>query len=214
MAEPPLRELLEGERLLEEILRLREPPKRPWWEATGLMTSATAILTILITSIAGYLTQQALRTRETDLLIYQEAAKSGRETARQANAAIVNVLKLNEERLAIAEGRMDALSDGQLQEIVRATNKLQEAWREDRNNIDMDIYLAFDSQGGARKAWAEVRAAAEAQIACVESVYTRAQRYHAPRDACAGGQQELELQAEALRTALKRGYDMLLSARH
>ncbi len=167
------KEILAHEELIAKVLKLRaaEHPKR-FWERAGFGPAATAILTVLITSVAGYYTQKALRDNENQIATVRDNTQLARDAARHANRAIASVLKLNEERTLAITGAFASLDSVKVNAITDSANRLQEDWRLQREEIEMELFLVFDSTT-ILPLWHETRAALDSQVACIERMYDR-----------------------------------------
>ena len=167
------KEILAQEELIAKVIKLRadEHPKS-FWDRTGVIPAATAILTVLITSVAGYYTQKALRDNENRITNVRDNSQLGLEAARHANRAIAGVLKLNEERVLAITGELASLDSVKVSAIMDSANRLQEDWRLQREEVEMDLVLAFDSTT-IHPQWLETRTALDSQVACIERMYKK-----------------------------------------
>jgi len=195
------------EEMVAEILKLRSPEKpKQWWEQAGVVPAATAVLTVLVTSVAGYYAQKSLKERENSFTEMQVRTQMARDAARQTNSAMATMLKVNEERLKLSRGELDLLSDSARTALVRNTNRIQQEWRIQREDAAMALYLAFDSRSGVSDAWQATREAIETETSCLENAYVaRINKRQAP-----GCDKEMAGRATAaneLRKKLRIGYD-------
>lgn len=167
------KEILAHEELIANVLKLRatEHPKS-FWEKAGVVPAATAILTVLITSVAGYYTQKALRDNENHIATVRDNTQLARDAARHANRAIASVLKLNEERTLAITGAFASLDSVKVNAITDSANRLQEDWRLQREEVEMELVLVFDSTTILPQ-WRETRAALDSQVACIERMYDK-----------------------------------------
>ena len=68
-------------------------------------------------------------------------------------------------------GDFDSLAVDKRDEIAGGTNKLQERWRLEREDLDMDLFLVFTPSSGVFDSWQNARRAIEAETQCVEKAY-------------------------------------------
>jgi hypothetical protein len=198
--------ILSQEDLVAEILKRRSERPKPWWESTGIVTSATAILTVLVTSVAGYYAQKSLRERENNFTEMQGRTQLAREAARQAYSAMAGMLKINEERLKFSRGELDFLNDSMKIALARNTNRIQQDWRIQREEAGWALYLAFDSISGVPAAWQKMRDVIETETVCLENAYVA----HENKKSVLKCDEEIAARAAAgaeLRARLKTGYD-------
>ena len=175
--------ILAQEELIAKVLKIRasEHPRR-FWEKAGVVPAATAILTVLVTSVAGYYSQKALRDNENRIATVHDNMQLARDAAKHANRAVAAVLKLNEERALAITGAFASLDSVRVTAITDSANRLQEDWRVQREDIEMELFLVFDTSTVLRK-WRNTRSALDSQITCVERMYERVRtlkRYAAP----------------------------------
>src|SRR6266566_4049553 len=92
---------------IARILEMRkqpQPPKR-WYESSTWVGSVTAIITLVLTSVTSYVNQG----RELRLSHRTTHAAAMRDAAIEAHTLLGTMLKANEERLLLAQGKMDPL---------------------------------------------------------------------------------------------------------
>ena len=209
-SEEDLKELLSHEQFMADALKLRQTEKpKSWWEGAGVVPGLTAVLTVLITAVAGYFSQKDLKEKDALLTNVRERGQLEREAAKHSNTAIAEMLKANEERLKLAHGDFDGLSVDKRNEISEGTNKLQEHWRLEREDLDMDLFLLFPPSSGVYHSWLGARKAIEAETQCVEDAYIAAQKQRAPSDACQTLAGASEKAIAAFREHIRSGYDQL-----
>lgn len=180
--------------------------KQVWWEKVGVVPAATAVLTVLITSVAGYYSQKELLRVETRYGESKENAQVIRESARATFVAIAKIQKLNEERQKLAHGEFDSLPLKTRIEIARETNRLQEEWRKDREAVGADIYFAFRSDSSVFDAWLGTRATLDSAVSCIEREYEAAKSGHSPVH-CSPYVKRADSSVIFLRRKLKSSYD-------
>jgi len=196
------------------VVKKRSPPKK-WWEGAGIVPAATAILTVVVTSIVSCYTQGILKDRENRVVDRKERAQAAREAANHANAAVSGMLKINEERLKIANGdySRDTALVRQGSVVAQNDNEIQQTWRKTREDVEMELYLSYDSASGVPGAWKKVRSAMETETACIEDLVDRShngvldlkERIHDCDPVMGAGNQAV---AE-LRSKLQTGYERI-----
>jgi hypothetical protein len=212
LSEEQKTEILAQEKLISEVIKIREKenPKK-WWEKAGVVSAATAILTVLVTSVASYYSQKALRDNENRITSVRDATMLARDAARHANKAIAGVLKLNEERKLAITGAFASLDSTRVNAIMDSANRAQEDWRAQREDVEMELFLAFDS-AAVMPRWREARASLDSQVSCIEHMYERVRsvRKYAANTTC-HAESESSLQSVAdFRGAVSAEYSRLL----
>jgi len=159
------------EEFIADVLKKRSSPKA-WWEGAGVVPAATAILTVIVTSVVSCYAQEIHRQRENRIADRKERAQGAHDAANHANAAIAGMLKISEERLKIAHGDYshDTALVRQGSVVAQSDNEIQQAWRKTREDVEMELYLAFDSASGVPIAWKRVREAMDTQTECIENL--------------------------------------------
>jgi hypothetical protein len=202
--------MIAQEELVAKILKVRSGGKsKSFWEMAGVIPAATAILTVLVTSIVGYETQKALKDRENNFVTTHENRLVGREVAKRANSALAGMLKINDERLKMAQGGFDDLSKDQRHEITQGSNHIQQDWRQQREDVEIELYLVFDSSSMVAPAWQHARETVELQTSCIEAVYASAQQTRIKGPVCDSQIASSKAAVNDLRRKLKNGYEHL-----
>jgi len=209
-----LQDLLKHEQFMAEVLRLRQTEKpKAWWETAGVVPAVMAVLTVLVTSVTGYLSQRGLKETEALLTSVRERGQLEREAAKRASSAIAEMLKANDERLRLAHGDFDSLAVDKRDEIAEGTNKLQERWRLEREDLDMDLFLVFAPSSGVFDSWQGARRAIEVETECVENAYAAAQKRRAPEDVCRTFADATAKAVASLREHIRGDYDQLTATK-
>ena len=214
-------EILAQEELMAKIIKARsEDHPKGWWETAGIVPAATAILTVLVTSVATYYAQKSLGERNNAFAITAEDRRLARDAAAHASTAVASQLKMNDERLLAATGGLRKLDRAVEGQIADSTNRLQQAWRRQREEVETEFFLVFDSASGVLPAWKLARAALDTQTVCIEREYygvvtrVRAARSAAEEDAayvtqavCKKERAMSDTLVAALRARLQQGYN-------
>jgi len=145
---------LEYEKWIADVIRHRTPAtEKRWWESAGLISSLTAILTVALTSIAGYYTQSALRKAEERT--HQTLAEYEREVAvlQGAHTLAAEATHYATERNRIRNGTYKQLSTAQIKGLVDSVNAADTKWRQGREINRVGIELQFGEAGAVLQAW-------------------------------------------------------------
>jgi hypothetical protein len=169
-------DMLAYEKWMADVLKERSS-RKSWLEGAGVIPAATAILTVIVTSLFSCYGQEILRAREIRFADKKDREQAAHEAINHANSAIAGMLKITEERLKIANGdySKDTALVRQGSAVAQNDNEIQQAWRKTREDVEMELYLAFDSVSGVPRAWKKVRSATEAQTECIEDLVDRSQ---------------------------------------
>jgi hypothetical protein len=103
----------------------------------------------------------------------------------RTNAIVADMLRANDDRLLLAQGRMKALPFDSVRRIVAGTNRVQDQYRRQRELAELSTSLAFAKFPSVVDAFSRSRLALEAYTECAESTYLSAQKRIAPANSCA-----------------------------
>lgn len=172
----------EYERQIALLLSTRKGAgdRKPWYESPGIV----AIVTLVVTAVAGYASQTMLFQRGEKATRRAAQVAGMREALLEASATMSAVFKMNEERLLLAQGKMDVLPVSERDSISHNTNLIQQRWRADREKSDIALYLYAGPEIEAT--WDSVRQSLDRYTGCIEIVYQQFSQGTAPDTACAG----------------------------
>lgn len=194
-------QIQEYEAQIARIEELRKGPPKRWYESTTWVGSVTAIITLVLTAVAGYVSQTSLTQREQRLNRRSAHAVAMREAMINAIVLLSTMFKANEERLLLVEGKMDALPPRERDTIARNTNTIQESWRGDRDKAGLLLYLYAGSKADTE--WTAMSDHLERYTKCVEDAYNAYQGKVAPDTVCAVRKSSAQDAMSTLRTALR-----------
>lgn len=201
-------ELLEHEKLVGEILRIRGASEADehWWDSPHVTSALAAVLTVAVTTIATFYSQTKLKAGEYALARQETRLNQTREAMIGVYDLLANVLKGTEDRAKMAAGLYDLLPDSMLLSIVNETNAIDARWRRERETVEASVYLYFGDSEPTVVQWVTTRTAMQAYADCAEQVYVRYLTTRAPPDACAAEQRAAQLEVARLRDALIKSY--------
>ncbi len=208
LSESEKNELLEHEKLVGEILKIRSPadPAESWWNSPHVTTAVAAVLTVAVTTIATIYSQTKLKASEYALARQDVRLNQTRETMIGVYDLLANLLKGTEDRAKMAAGLYDMLPDSMLAGIVNETNAIDARWRRERETVEAAVYLYFGDSQTTVAQWRTTRAAMQGYADCAEQIYVRYLATRAPADACAKEQRAAESAFAGLRDALIKAY--------
>lgn len=194
LTEEEKKRTLDYETFQAEIDRIRREPERKWWESAALMTLLTAVLTAIVTIFGGYLTQYLSRSNEFSLEVAKTELGSKREFLKETYTILSTLLKADEDRLALAQGKYDSLSEKKRREISEATNEADNTWRIKKAYLEFQIFLYYGKTPDIVNAWKETSTAIQSYGDCIEKTFDTYQSSNAPADSC---KKEAELANQA-----------------
>lgn len=169
------------EERVAKVLEIRNRGKTlRWWDSPGLTALASSVAGAVVAFAGSYV----LNAQERDTKRAVARVEQMRQGITQANDALASMLKANEERLLLATGKLDDLDTLQRREIARGTNRIQQQWRQQKENAEIGIMLSFAGDTIVTRAWSNARDALEKYTDCMETAYIRFQRRRAPSDVC------------------------------
>ena len=188
MATPLTHELreaiLDQERFVSDLLKTRSGTKR-WWESPFITSALVAVLTATLTSVFGYQVQRSVQTFQ--LRMQRDEAESSlrRATMQGIVAQATGLVKANEDRVDLARGKYDALSNEQIAGIVQNTNDVGRLWRRQQDSVGFVVSLLFSNGGEPPPEWHSMLRAMERFTVCSSVVPRQYQGRHAPDTSCA-----------------------------
>jgi len=148
------RKALEYEQWITEILKQRSPPSRKrWWEAVGLVSAITAVLTVGVTTVGGYFSQSALRREELRGRLNSEEYQQEVLVLQRAHSLATESAHYAAERYNIRTGRYDQLGPQQKQVLVDSVNAADTHWRQGRDMHRVGLELQFGEAAPVLQAW-------------------------------------------------------------
>ncbi len=189
-------------RVLEQ--RRGSRPRRPWWKLSPWVGSITAVVTLVFTALVGYVSQASLKGIELELSLRSAHAAAMRTAMIDAYALAGSMLKINEERVLLAQGKLDALPSAERDSIARNTNRIQQQWRSERERAAILLFLYPGPNVEAL--WRVLREAVEDHTTCVEGAFIAYQRTRAPDTICAATHSRTLRAVEDFRAALRERF--------
>ncbi len=147
------------------------------------MTGSTALIAVVVTSLASYLIQLRTKSRDFTLAQVQERSLQTRDAIMSIYDLLARMLKAKEEQLKLAQGYYDDFPRDQQQAIVNESNGTDQRWRHDKESSEMLVYLYFGDSGTVA-AWSATKDAMQNYSQCVERIYRKYQGSRAPERAC------------------------------
>jgi hypothetical protein len=198
------REIESQEERLGKILAARKPEKeaRHWWDSPGLTAIVGGVASALITFGGSWI----LKHQEAQTQQVSAGLEQMRKAIADANDNIAGMLKANEERYLLATGQLDQLDSLQRQDIARGTNRIQQQWRQQRENAELGVSLAFPEDTVVQVAWATARDSLELYTVCLEHAYLESQHKRAPIETCAAERAGTRNSAKILRSRFTKAY--------
>jgi hypothetical protein len=191
------------EQNIARVLEIRNQRKRSrWWESPGLTAIASSLVGALIAFVGSY----SLTGREAELQRATARLEQTQKTIVEANELLAAMLKMNEERYLLARGEFDRHAPKQRQDIARATNSIQQQWRQQRENVEVAVLLAFAKVPAVSQAWSTTRDSMEQYTRCIETAYRQFQRDTAPPAICSRERQGTVSSVGTLRVLLRDAY--------
>lgn len=203
--EAVLRELLAQEKLVAEIQEIRSPSVRKrWWESAAVVTSLTALGTVLITAIAGHMTQMSAKEREQVIAEQAQQLQLQRESLAKISTILAEMQRANGDRLDFAYGRYDGLSQEQRVALIQFTNEVDQRWRIERANGEFLVKLHFGADSTNTTAWTAAHGALHRYTLCAAEAYNRYVSSVSPVDTltCAESRGNAEQALDDLRNRL------------
>ena len=194
-------EIEKYEAQIARITELRKGPPKPWYESTTWVGSVTAIVTLVLTAVLGYLSQTSLAGREQRLSRQTAHAAAMREAMINAIELLGAMFKANEERLLLMKGKLDALPHSEQVAISRNTNAIQERWRGDRDRVGLLLYISAGPKADSE--WSAMSVQLERYTKCVEDAYYAYQGRVAQDTICVATKAGADDAMRTLRTFLR-----------
>ena len=202
-------EQLDHEKQIAKILDIRskEDKPSPWWGSAVFWSTLGTVAGAIIALASSYL----VKDRELEETRIEARVERIRKAAFDANDALASMLKANEERYLLATGQLGKLDSTQRIAIARATNIAQQAWRTQRENVEMGLILAFDADTAIDATWASARGAVEQLITCIETAYIKYRRVMAPKSICETDRERTKNALKTFRSHLGSEYKKVLA---
>src|SRR5215208_5523484 len=98
-----VKRLVAHERLMREIMDIRNPPKQQrWWESAALMSAVVAIVSIVLSSSAAYYSQREADLRQQRITMTRERWQQQLTVLSNLHRLVSRVMKASQDRLDVA----------------------------------------------------------------------------------------------------------------
>lgn len=154
MSDEDQRKALEYEQWFASVSKVRKPQTRSsWWESAALISSVTAVLTVALTSIAGYHSQRLLRDNEDALRKRDRAYEQDVAVLQASHSLATESAHYATERSRIATGMYSGLSAAQIRTLIDSVNAADTRWRQGREIQRVGLELGFGERSSVLVAW-------------------------------------------------------------
>lgn len=163
-------ELLEQEKFVAEILKLRKPKER-WWNSSPLLTGLVAIVSIVVSSFATIQTQRAAKNNEFAVAQRSELLTERRKLLYELATLAAQVQKATQDRLLFARGVYDNLPEPERKSLLDSANAVDDRWNVAAKSNEVLLMTLYGNGTGIPDRWRVARDSLQAYVTCVETSY-------------------------------------------
>lgn len=135
---------LKYEERLARLLAVRSPTAtKAWWQTSALLSAATAVLTVAVTSIGSYFSQASLREAEVARQRSHDTIETEVDALTTSTSMAADAIHYTDERAHLARGDYRALKPDQIHRLIDSVNASDTRWREGRGLARVLLGLRF-----------------------------------------------------------------------